>query len=194
MQRVSRFVLCYLYGTFQSAENQFQLHPYDVLIFEFFFQKTNDSVINKDVIITKQQKMVQSCCDQNVLNHTYRLTGQWRQVLLGSHGKSRTISALTSGGSGIRTVKTSYNFSLGEQQINVSVHGLISASLITPAWRVYKLAMTNRAFTHDDRYDDRFANRFANQASKHCLRIWPRPLACLRRRICSLQMEEVNTF
>jgi len=39
---------------------------------------------------------------------------------------------------------------------------------------------------------DWFAYRFANQASKHCLRIWSRPLACLRRRICSLQMEEVN--
>jgi len=52
----------------------------------------------------------------------------------------------------------------------------------------------NRAFTHDDRYDDRYAYRSSYQASKHCLRIWPRPLACLRRRICSLQMEEVNTF
>jgi len=51
-----------------------------------------------------------------------------------------------------------------------------------------------RAFTHDDRYDDRYAYRSSYQASKHCLRIWPRPLACLRRRICSLQMEEVNTF
>ena len=36
--------------------------------------------------------------------------------------------------------------------------------------------------------------QIANQASKQCLRIWPRPLACLGRRICSLQMEEVNTF
>ena len=60
--------------------------------------------------------------------------------------------------------------------------------------RAVRAATANRAFTHDDRYDDRFAYRSSYQASKHCLRIWPRPLACLRRRICSLQMEEVNTF
>ena len=60
-------------------------------------------------------------------------------------------------------------------------------------------------FTHDDRYDDRSSHRSSYRPSKHCLRIWPRPLACLRRPLeslvtqclrrlysssCSLQMEE----
>ena len=56
-------------------------------------------------------------------------------------------------------------------------------------------------FTHDDWFAYRYAYRFANpavQSSKHCLRIWPRPLEslvtqCLRRRnnsSCSLQMED----
>ena len=35
-------------------------------------------------------------------------------------------------------------------------------------------------FTQGDWFAYRYAYRFANQASKHCLRIWPCPLASLR--------------
>jgi len=36
------------------------------------------------------------------------------------------------------------------------------------------------AYRYAYRFAYRYAYRFANQASKHCLRIWPRPLASLR--------------
>jgi len=77
------------------------------------------------------------------------------------------------------------------------VHSVGYTALISVCRRTAKAA-----FTHSDRYANPFANRFANrsslrlhrgiglhtgmhtgfanQASKHCIRIWPRPLASLR--------------
>ena len=100
-----------------------------------------------------------------------------RHVIARRNGKEVSCNVI----SGRRPLKRRLHIAIGMQT-------RLQTGLQTGASSVYTERLVCKpvcqpivvTFTQGDWFAYRYAYRFANQASKHCLRTWPRPLASLR--------------